>query len=249
MLSNWTRALQVAFGFLTTLPVPIIKDWREDDLRLAVKAYPIVGLVIGLVLVLMMWVTQGLEPFLSATLVVVVWLAVTGGLHFDGFCDMADAVLAPKSTNERWRIAKDPRIGSFALMAGVLLILVKTAALSSLVSQNAYTVLLIPMLARTAVSWAMARYPVHDSSLLGRQSNLRWDEIMLPLGIGLVLSVLIAALTQTNLMPLLIAIGLSTWLVAAFLNQKMQGLGGDAYGAIVEVNEAVLLVVINFLMR
>ena len=162
---------------------------------------------------------------------------------------MADAALAPKTTNERWRIAKDPRIGSFALMAGVLLILVKTAALSSLVSQNAYAVLLIPMLARTAVSWAMAGYPVHDSSLLGRQSNLGWGEIILPIGIGLSLSVLIAALTQTNLMPLLIAIGLSTFLVAIFLNQKMQGLGGDAYGAIVEINEAVLLVAANFLMR
>ncbi len=247
MLTNWTRALQVAFGFLTTLPIPIIKDWREDDLRLAVKVYPIVGLVIGLLLALVMYLTQGLEPFLSATLVVVVWLAVTGGLHFDGFCDMADAALVPKSTNERWRIAKDPRIGSFALMAGVLLILVKVAALSGL--EGSYAILFIPMLARTAVTWAMARYPVHDSSLLGRQSNLRWDEIILPMGIGLLLSVLIAALTQTNLMPLLIALGLSTFLVASFLNRKMQGLGGDAYGAIVEINEAVLLVATNFLMR
>ena len=61
---NFTRALQVAFGFLTTLPVPIIKNWREDDLRLAVKAYPIVGLVIGLLLALMMCVTQWTRAFI-----------------------------------------------------------------------------------------------------------------------------------------------------------------------------------------
>lgn len=245
-----TRALQVAFGFLTTLPVPIVKDWREDDLRLAVKVYPVVGLVIGLLLALMMYLTRGLEPLLSAVLVMVAWLALTGGLHFDGFCDMADAALAPKSVEERWRIAKDPRIGSFALMAGLLLILTKVAALSSLVSINAYTFLLLsPILARTAVTWAMARYPVHDSSLLGRQSNLRWDEIMLPVATGVTLSVLLVIGTRIDLMLLLVVLGLSTLLVAWFLNHKMQGLGGDAYGAIVEINEAVLLVTANFLMR
>jgi cobalamin synthase len=50
-------------------------------------------------------------------------------------------------------------------------------------------------------------------------------------------------------MLLLVVLGLSTLLVAWFLNHKMQGLGGDAYGAIVEINEAVLLVTANFLMR
>jgi adenosylcobinamide-GDP ribazoletransferase len=250
------RALQVAFGFLTTLPVPIVKDWRDDDLRLAVKVYPVVGLVIGLLLTLVMYLTQGLEPLLLSVLIITAWLALTGGLHFDGFCDMADAALSPKTPEERWRIAKDPTVGSFALMAGVLLILTKVTALTGMVSQVGkneiypYAVMIIaPILARSAVTWAMARYTVHDSSLLGRRSNLRWDEIVFPISIGLVVSVLIAALTKTDLLLLLIVLGLSTFLVTTFLNQKMQGLGGDAYGAIVEINEAVLLVAANFLMR
>jgi adenosylcobinamide-GDP ribazoletransferase len=251
------RALHVAFGFLTTLPVPPIKDWRDDDLRLAVRAYPVVGLVIGLCLALMMWITRRLEPLLIATLVTVLWLAITGGLHFDGFCDMADAALSPKSVDERWRIAKDPTVGSFALMAGALLILTKVAALTSIVSSFSknemypYTVIMItPILARSAVTWAMARYAVHDSSLLGRKSNLRWDEIFLPVALGLVLALFIAAfrLSSRQALILLVSLSLTTFLLASFLNQKMQGLGGDAYGTIIEMNEAVLLVAANFLM-
>jgi adenosylcobinamide-GDP ribazoletransferase len=253
-MRQYLRALRVAFGFLTTLPVPILTDWREDDLRLAVRAYPVVGLVIGLLLTLPLFLPT--SSLLQAVLVVVLWLAVTGALHFDGFCDLADAALAPKTPEERWRIVKDPRVGSFALMAGTLLILVKVAALTDLFSirrdvlQYVPTLVMIPILARAAVTWAMARYPVYDASLLGRRTNLRWDETYLPISLGLLLAVFIAsfALTSFQFVFLVFACAATTALLSRWLNGRMSGLGGDAYGAIVEVNEAVLLVVLTFMV-
>jgi adenosylcobinamide-GDP ribazoletransferase len=253
-MKNYFRALRVAFGFLTTLPIPLITDWRDDDLRLAVRAYPVVGLVIGLLLTLPLLLPT--SSFLQAVLVVTLWLGVTGALHFDGFCDLADAALAPRTHEERWKIVKDPRVGSFALMAGTLLILVKVAALADLfavrsnVLQYASTLILVPILARAAVTWAMARYPVYDASLLGRRSNLRWDETYLPIGLGLGLSILFAsfAFTSFQFVFLIIACAVGTIALAAWLNQRMNGLGGDAYGAIIEVNEAVLLVVLTLMV-
>jgi adenosylcobinamide-GDP ribazoletransferase len=252
-MTDYLRALRVAFGFLTTLPVPLITDWREDDLRLAVRAYPVVGLVIGLLLVLPSLLP--LSSFLQAVLTVAVWLAVTGALHFDGFCDLADAALAPKTPEERWKIVKDPRIGSFALMAGTLLILTKVAALSDILSvrgnvfQFAMMIVIVPILARSSVTWVMARFPVYDASLLGRRTNLRWDETYLPIGLGLLLSVLIAsfALTSLQFAFLILACLVSTPLLSHWLNLRMSGLGGDAYGAVVEVNEAVLLVILSLI--
>ena len=247
-MKNYLRALRVAFGFLTTLPVPLITDWRDDDLRLAVRAYPVVGLVIGLLLTLPLFLPS--SSFLQAVLIVGLWLGVTGDLHFDGFCDLADAALAPKTPEERWTIVKDPRIGSFALMAGTLLILVKVAALADLfalrrdVLQYVPTLVMVPILARSAVTWAMARYPVYDASLLGRRTNLRWDETYLPIGLGLALSVFITsfALTSFQFVFLVIACVITTMALSYWLNKRMSGLGGDAYGAVVEVNEAVLLI-------
>jgi adenosylcobinamide-GDP ribazoletransferase len=247
------RALRVAFGFLTTLPIPLVTDWRDDDLRLAVRAYPIVGLVIGLLLVLPHLLPS--SPLLQAVLTVALWLAVTGALHFDGFCDLADAALAPKTPEERWVIVKDPRVGSFALMAGTLLILTKVAALSDLFSIRRGVlqyapIVIVPILARSAVTWAMARYPAYDASLLGRRTNLRWDETYLPIGLGLVLSVFIASFTLTSFQFVFIvfACGFTTASLAYWLNKRMSGLGGDAYGAIVEVNEALLLVVLTLIV-
>jgi adenosylcobinamide-GDP ribazoletransferase len=248
-MTDYLRALRVAFGFLTTLPVPLITDWREDDLRLAVRAYPVVGLVIGLLLALPSFLP--VSPLLQAVLTVVIWLAITGALHFDGFCDLADATLAPKTPEERWKIVKDPRVGSFALMAGTLLILTKVAALSDIlvdrrgVLQYAPTLIIVPILARSSVTWVMARFPVYDASLLGRRTNLRWDETYLPIGLGLLFSGLIAsfAFTSFQFAFLILACIVSTPLLSHWLNRRMSGLGGDAYGAVIEVNEAMLLVV------
>jgi adenosylcobinamide-GDP ribazoletransferase len=252
-MTDYLRALRVAFGFLTTLPVPLITDWREDDLRLAVRAYPVVGLAIGLLLVLPSLLP--VSPLLQAVLTVAVWLAVTGALHFDGFCDLADAALAPKSPEERWKIVKDPRVGSFALMAGTLLILTKVAALADALSmranilQFAVTIVTVPILARSSVTWTMARFAVYDSSLLGRRTNLRWDETYLPIGLGLVLAVIFAsfALTSLQFAFLILACLVTTPLLSYWFNRRMSGLGGDAYGAVVEVNEAVLLIVLSLI--
>ena len=239
---TYFRAVHVALGFLTTLPVPLVEEWREDDLRLAVRAYPVVGLVIGTLLALTFTLLAPLSPTLRGVLVTALWLLVTGALHFDGFCDLADAAFAPKSAEKRWRIVKDPRVGSFALAAGSLLILTKVAAVGALSEVGALIV--IPILSRSAVTWAMASYPVYDSSLLGRRTSLHFRETFSPLILGLVLSALVSFWLQPlPLLFLVLAAALTTLFVANWLNRQMAGLGGDAYGALVESSEAVMLVV------
>ncbi len=242
-MTSYLRAIRVALGFLTTLPVPLVKEWREDDLRLAVKAYPLVGLVVGVLLALAFILFAPLAPMLRGVLITALWLLITGALHFDGFCDLADAAFAPKPPEERWRIVKDPRVGAFALAAGSLLILTKAAAVGAL--SNAGTLLIIPILSRSAVTWAMASYPVYDVSLLGRRTNLRFDETFLPTSLGVVLSLFIAVfwLELPALLFLILSAALSTLIIATWLNRQMAGLGGDAYGALVESSEAVMLVV------
>ncbi|MBR4746042.1 MAG: adenosylcobinamide-GDP ribazoletransferase, partial [Desulfovibrio sp.] len=40
---------------------------------------------------------------------------ITGGIHFDGFLDVTDAVKSWRDLDERRRILKDPNVGSFAV--------------------------------------------------------------------------------------------------------------------------------------
>ena len=240
-MREYGRALHVALGFLTTLPVPPLREWREDDLKLATKAYPLVGLLIGALLALELVLLEPLPPFLRGVLVTALWLGLTGALHFDGFCDLADAALAPKEVEERWRIVKDPRVGSFALAAGSLLILTKAAAAGG---SSPAALLLAPLLGRTCVVLTMARFPVHDVSLLGRKSALSKRDVLLPLGSGLALAAAVALPTVglVTYLALVAAAALAALGGGAWLNRRMGGLGGDAYGAVVESSEALVLV-------
>ena len=240
------RALHVALVFLTTLPLPPIKAWQEDDARRSVQAYPLVGLILGVILWGAAWVLgPGLGPLpdtLRGALLLGLWLLLTGALHFDGFCDMADAAFSSKSPEARQKIAKDPHLGAFALAAGGVLLLTKAAALGSVTPA---LLLLIPLLSRTVVVLPLTLGRTHGSSRLGRSTQPSLSQARLPLLLGLALGVGSGVLTQTLTAFLWLACAalVTTALVAWWLDARLGGLGGDAYGAIIETNEAVMLIV------
>lgn len=236
------RALHVALSFLTTLPLPVVGNWQEDDARRSVRAYPLVGLVLGVLLYAGWWLLAPVPETLRGTLLLALSLLLTGALHFDGFCDVADAAFASKPPSVRQEIAKDPHVGAFALAAGGVLLLVKGAALGALA--NPALLLVTPLLSRTFVVLPLAFYPVHGSSRLGAATQPTRREALTPLLLGLGLSAAIMLLTQTPLTLLWLLAGAlgSTLLLAHWLNRRMDGLSGDAYGACIETSEAALLV-------
>lgn len=234
------RSLHVALSFLTTLPLPPVTTWREDDARRSVRAYPVVGLLLGALLAGAWWGFNAFPSTLQGALLLGLWLLLTGALHFDGFCDMADAVFASKSPEERQKIAKDPHIGVFALAAGGGLLLVKAAALGA--SQPAF-LLLIPILSRTLVVVPMAFKQIHSSSWLGRSAQLSPVEARFPLILGTGLCVG-AALFTGHLVAvfwLAVTVFATVPLMVWWLEKRLDGLGGDAYGAIIETSETVML--------
>ena len=237
------RALHVALVFLTTLPLPPIKAWQEGDARRSVQAYPLVGLILGVIL----WAAArglgalpGMPDALQGALLLGVWLLLTGALHFDGFCDMADAAFSSKSPEARQKIAKDPQLGAFALAAGGVLLLVKVAALGSVTPA---LLLFIPLLSRTVVVLPLTFGRTHSSSQLGRSTQPSPAEAWLPLLLGLALGVGLSLVTQTLATFLgLTAVALvTTMLLAWWLAKRLGGLGGDAYGALIETSEALML--------
>ncbi len=236
------RALHVALSFMTTLPLPAVKNWQEGDARRAVTAYPLVGLILGGLLCGGFTLLEPLPDALRGALLLGLSLLLTGALHLDGFCDMADAAFAVKAPSIRQEIAKDPHIGVFALAAGGVLLLVKSAAFGALT--HPALLLVVPLLNRTAVLLPLALYDVHGSSRLGASARPTHRDILLPLGLGVGLSagLVLSSASPTVLLSLLATAFGSTLLVAHWLNTRLHGLSGDAYGACIETSEAALLI-------
>ena len=115
----------LALGFLTIVPTRPFA-YELDALGQAGKWFPIVGLFVGGVLVGMHFLLMQLfPPLLTAVLVVVLWVVLTGALHLDGVADCGDALWVPVSRARRLEILQDSRVGTFGSVALILFLLMK----------------------------------------------------------------------------------------------------------------------------
>ncbi|MEA3301199.1 MAG: adenosylcobinamide-GDP ribazoletransferase [Pseudomonadota bacterium] len=251
------QALAIALGLLTRIPVRVRGGASGEvgaaTLGRSLHWYPAAGLVIGLILTLLAALLPGdfllnAKPLnsllLNAALITTAWLALTGALHLDGLADCADAWVGGMGDRARTlAIMKDPACGPIGVVAIVMVLLVKVAALDTLLTgASGIFWWLIPVLARTVLPLAFVSLPyVREGGMgdgLARNASRP----------GLILAVLLVLGLLALCLPLLL---LCLWLavaVAVFalwrraMIQRLGGFTGDGAGALVELLEVALLV-------
>ena len=107
------QTIAVAFAMFSAVPVPQF-DWNAKNMRYALCAFPLVGVVCGA-----LWCLCGVLPLPAVAraagfCLVPVW--VTGGIHLDGYADTCDALSSYGDTAKKLEILKDPHCGAFAVI-------------------------------------------------------------------------------------------------------------------------------------
>lgn len=228
-----------AVAFLTRLPVPRLSSSKEDWLR-SVPYYPLVGLLIGALLFFAaISFTFFLTPPVSAVLTLAVWFFVTGGLHVDGWMDLADGLGSHRSQEDMLRIMKDSRVGAMGVIAAILLVLVKVVLLYEIIQEGlSLHLLMVPVMARFTLVLAIWHWPYISLQGIGtgmREGLTRWK-----LGVGFIfVACLVFLLAGVSGLLSMSVVLLGGWLFAARVCKKLGGLTGDVYGALVEWTEAV----------
>lgn len=122
---RWIRAVILTFSTYTRIPMPQVK-WDDDAAKLAIAFLPLAGVLVGATL----WVWSilcgvlGFSPVLFAAIATILPIFITGGIHMDGYCDTADALMSWQNKERRLEILKDPHVGAFALIRYGVYILV-----------------------------------------------------------------------------------------------------------------------------
>lgn len=238
--------LALAWRLLTIIPFPFVPEDAGRPAGWAAAYFPLVGLVLGGIIAGAGQLFYLIFPEgIAASLLLLIWVGLTGMLHLDGFIDACDGLLPPRDPARRLEIMKDSRVGAFGVIGAGLLLLLKLNGLVALTISERWLVLVtIPVLARWAMTWSMACYPLARSEgfsvFFGR--GLGWQQV----GFASLIAGG-AALSFLGIGRGLLLLGI-TWLTASLIARfavvRIHGLTGDIYGTICEVVEVVLLIVI-----
>lgn len=233
-------AFLLAVQFLTRLPVPINSAITDKQLGYSVLYYPLLGVLIGGILVLSATLLADVAVTVQAALLLLLWVFITGGLHLDGLADCADAWAGGLGNPQRsLDIMKDPAAGPIAVISLVLVLLLKWTVLTELLAKSQFTGLMIaPMLGRCAILALMMSTPYLRKNGLGAVlvQHLPNTAAKIVLIICLLLGV-----SSIGLLPVLFA-ALMLLGIRKLALQRLGGVTGDVYGAAVELVEAAVLV-------
>lgn len=151
-MKKYLNACVMCFSMFCAIPCPF-HIWDDAARPLMTLFLPFVGLWIGGLWTGLAYLTRllALPALVSGAVLCAYPFLVTGGMHMDGFLDVTDAVKSWRDLDERRRILKDPNVGSFAVIAGILLVTAQFALLSSAREDaNLFTLTLIPAVSRSA---------------------------------------------------------------------------------------------------
>ena len=231
------KAFFLALSFLTRIPTPVIEEPDNIDRSRSVLFYPLVGLIIGICILLPAIVFDEAASFPVAAIMVVIWAAITGGLHLDGVGDSADAWLGGTDEEKTHKILKDPVMGSAGVIAIVAVMLLKVSSVAVLLEAgNLWAILVAPVFARALVLllFLTTTYVRKDGlgSVIAEDfpADVAWPVLA-------ICGVLALVLSFTGLLLMLVGF----WLLRRLMLQRLRGFTGDTAGASIEFGEVFWL--------
>jgi adenosylcobinamide-GDP ribazoletransferase len=234
-------AFFAALQFLTLSPWPKRLERCADELGPSAIFFPIIGLLLGSLLVLVNFL---LEPFarpgLSSVALVTILAVLTRGLHLDGLGDTFDGLGAGGNRERVLRVMDDSHTGAFGLIAIVLLLFFKIHAIESIDSERWRALLAAPVLGRWAMVLlgyrSLAAKPGLGSTLIDFLETKHF------LFATLIALTLVAAILRGFGIAMMLWVALFTIASKHFFHRRLGGVTGDTFGAVGELSETSVLV-------
>ncbi|MBI2829999.1 MAG: adenosylcobinamide-GDP ribazoletransferase [Chloroflexi bacterium] len=215
--------------------------------------FPLVGGIIGLILAGVSLLLGLVLPLaLVNALLIAFLIIISGGMHIDGFIDTCDGIGGQKPVEERWRIMHEGRAGAFGIAGAISVLLVKYVALNSIPPALVpVSLILLAVVSRWSMVYALFAYPYARPTGMGKifKEQTHWQGFTIATIITLASVIILARLAEFRYFyiagfVIIVGVWLVVALLAVYLRRKFAGLTGDTYGAINEVAEVIVLILV-----
>lgn len=235
------KSILFALQHLTRLPLPHV-SFDEASCGRSTAFFPLAGVVIGAVMSAVVWAAGWYLPYqLHASLLIVLMVVLTGGIHLDGFMDSIDGLFSGGQRESKLEIMRDSRVGAFGVIGVICLLLFKFSLLAVIPASLLIKLLVVvPAISRWNMALAVFIFPYARKEGLGTiykkycgVKELLLATVLAGAAAGIVLGVYGALLMLMG--------GLIAYLVGRKVSRELGGLTGDIYGFINELSEVLLL--------
>ncbi len=157
---RWLHSLAIAFSMYSKIPMPRV-PWTDEGMKYALCFFPLIGLVIGGIYTVFGLGAAALRlpETVRICIGVLIPLAVTGGIHMDGYLDTVDARCSFDSREKKLEILKDPHTGAFAVIRCGMYLLGFAAAFGMIPVEKLGITAGIFTLSRALSGWAVVTFP------------------------------------------------------------------------------------------
>ncbi len=228
----------LAVQFMTRVPIRS-EGLAPARLRRASVWFPAVGLLVGGVATLAyLLLAPHFARTLAALFTVLVMVMITGGMHEDGLADCADAFGGGWTREDKLRIMKDSRIGSFGAVALILSLAGRVLLLATMPAGAVVGYLIsAQVLARcTPLPLSALLKPARELEGQGRRVAGATSWLMVALGTVMAIALTALILRASAWQPIL-AIAIVTAASALYYTRRLGGVTGDCMGATIQLSE------------
>lgn len=236
------KRLIASLQFLTILPVGKTAVYEPVGM---IPFFPVAGLIIGILLSFFDHIMLKLWPQPVVAVLDVVFLAViTAALHLDGLGDTADGLFGHRKKEKALEIMKDSRIGVMGLVAIVCGLAVKWGGLMNLNEHRALLLVLVPAYARGSMLFGIF-FLDYGRPAGGTGHDFFEKPMTLSSFYWLLVPIALSCFLGWETIWLNLIFTAVTTVIIFYYKKRMGCITGDMLGAMTEIAESVLFLLIS----
>lgn len=249
------QSFKIAFSMYSKIPMSRV-EWTKENFKYVMCFFPMIGIVIGSISVL---VCMGLEKvgvglLLKGSILTIIPIIMSGGIHMEGFLDTIDAKSSYKDKQEKLNILKDPHAGAFAII-GCMVYGVLSIAMYSEVTRRTIGIIAIGYVYERALS-ALSVVSFQKATSDGTVATFSQASDKKKVKMTLYVFLIICILGMIWIHPVYGSVSSMVGIVVFFSYKKMAyrifgGVTGDLAGYFLQVCELAILssvVLVNYLL-
>jgi adenosylcobinamide-GDP ribazoletransferase len=245
-LRNLGDDVSLAVALLTRIPMPQPAGVASDRMARAQRAFPLIGALVGLAtgLVDRCLLAIGIPELAAAALALGAGAALTGALHEDGLADVGDGFGGGRDRDKKLAIMRDSRIGTYGVLALLISFVAKCSALASLpIAEIVPALIVAHALARAAIPAVTVNMPFARDDGLGKSAG-RPDTASAVIAVVIAIVIALLCLPFGPALLALMVTAAAAAAMAVLAWRQIGGVTGDVFGAIEQVAETAVLLIL-----